>query len=1257
MRQLRLVPSGVQKWNWNSIAATSDAFAYASTMALHIFRLADMTLHKMIAAHERTVVAICWSPKNSNLLASCSANAMAIIWDIENEAEKCSIKLDATPVAMDWASSGDQVAFVLENGDVKAWNYTTGTQSKLFSVAAKDSAKVLRWHPHVATRLLVGDTVGSIHVYDSVNGKVIKILGKAKTSKDPVTDAQWDPLSEVYLLAAFQDGSLVLYDANTQQELHTFDKQAQSIKSIAWARAQPGNFLTATDRVGLLRLWNVSQKAPLSQIKVGTSGVNCIKEIPGQPHWFVVSFKNSSVGICDISARMMRFMSSPGHSETIFDVVFHPHDQDLLATASYDGYVKFWRTSTMENVRELYAGSNQVLYGLALGPGATRVCAVSGTGHLHIWRIDNGEQLHKLQLHSEKQAYRCEWKVQGGEPDGGGMIITGGADGSACVVDALSGSIIRRITHPAPVVGVTWHPLQENVLATGCQDGAVRIFRLPADSPGAGDLRPEVHLTGHDERVFNIAFHPIVPGIIASGSDDKTIRVWRWQPNGGGPRELRRLVGHTHFVRGLLWHSELPGILFSGSWDSTIRTWDVPSQKCLHVVYEHYADVYGLALHPQRPFFLVSSSRDTTLRFWIFEHEVRPMLVQALVRPAQFTDLLGGGPEEADLLMQGPPELQQPPLKLFGQASRQLAEVLMTICQERPNCLEVYQRIISFFMYRAGMEDLWGLLAVARGEPLPGSMTSNRTTFHEQEMILCQRSKALELASQRAITGVVAKHEERLLKAAQIMLRIGDLRQYCRMTAQAGHWEKAICVAPAVSHEFWAELCGEYVETLSATANLDDSAPLLVATGQSGKLVDAYIKRSELDIAFVLAKADADGLLPATTNTAATGVANASNLSAPHASRTRLEDVASVISARYAELGEPLQAAMVFLAVNNVQRAVTALMCAHEVALAYVVSEVLGQPKDPGILRLLAQCAERDQRWDVAADILKDHPHGPAVHLPLLAARCPCKQMAQAWSPWTPEQFKAALPGAEGGAAVVAAVCAGEHQQAAQMGVAGLHALIQAGNWSLAQARELLDPLEALPLQDMEVSDIANILACAAYVGLVQIFLALTSGSEEADTSGYQELVTPLAQTLKNIVTHQNLQFPATMQDVTLMEAKCLAARNPAAAIGVLSRILSTADLQPHVQQESEQLLLTLQSQSSAESPVEGTCRIRLAGGNLPACYKRLSKNSVLTNQLIRGPAFELEDQRSFVSLGDALAWARVNIFSPLNTGCKIQPI
>src|SRR4051812_3880496 len=57
-------------------------------------------------------------------------------------------------------------------------------------------------------------------------------------------------------------------------------------------------------------------------------------------------------------------------------------------------------------------------------------------------------------------------------------------------------------------------------------------------------------------------------------------------------------------------------MLLSGSWDGTIRIWDIRTEQCLHVVYDHHADVYGLVSHPQRPFVFASSSRDTSLRFW-----------------------------------------------------------------------------------------------------------------------------------------------------------------------------------------------------------------------------------------------------------------------------------------------------------------------------------------------------------------------------------------------------------------------------------------------------------------------------------------------------------------------------------------------------------------------------------------------------------------------------------------------------------------
>lgn len=283
----------------------------------------------------------------------------------------------------------------------------------------------------------------------------------------------------------------------------------------------------------------------------------------------------------------------------------------------------------------------------------------------------------------------------------------------------------------------------------------------------------------------------------------------------------------------------------------------------------------------------------------------------------------------------------------------------------------------------------------------------------------------------------------------------------------------------------------------------------------------------------------------------------------------RLEDVAATLAARYAESGEPLQAAMCFLAVSEAPRAVATLLRAHEVVLAYVVAELLGQAKDPAILRLMAECAARDGRWHVAADVWRQNPELAATQLPLLAARIPDTATAFSISPVELEHYhsvlQSSLASGDKNAAVFAAVCAGDRRNAVELGVAALHELFARGGWTVDQARLVLDPLQALPVHNLDVTEIAGILSCAAYVGLV-----------EASSLGYEDLMFPLAQTLKNIITHQSLHFPVSFHDISLLESAGCAKRNPAYAAQVLSGILDSPDAPAHVRALCEQQLAAL---------------------------------------------------------------------------------
>eukprot|EP00746_Dinoflagellata_sp_MGD_P032912 gnl/MRDRNA2_/MRDRNA2_178406_c0_seq1.p1 gnl/MRDRNA2_/MRDRNA2_178406_c0~~gnl/MRDRNA2_/MRDRNA2_178406_c0_seq1.p1 ORF type:complete len:538 (+),score=120.03 gnl/MRDRNA2_/MRDRNA2_178406_c0_seq1:32-1615(+) len=526
----------------------------------------------------------------------------------------------------------------------------------------------------------------------------------------------------------------------------------------------------------------------------------------------------------------------------------------------------------------------------------------------------------------------------------------------------------------------------------------------------------------------------------------------------------------------------------------------------------------------------------------------------------------------------------------------------------------------------------------------------------------------MELSAQTGVVGIRGKREERLLQAAQILLRIGEIRQYCQTMCQIGKWERAICIAPAVSMEFWRQLCAEFAESQRANADLSEAAPFLVAAGMTGTVMDAYLERNELHEAFAVAKAQADGRLPAAEvepagNQVLTGMSRDQLLD-----RRRLVEIAAVLAKRYLALGEPVEAAMSFLAVSEIERAVSTLVRAQEVVLAYLVESLTladtnAQRNQVGVT-LLAKSCERYKLWDVAAEVWQSHPDAMTnggVRLALLAARCTDAEALGQWAPLIAQcraDLAAALQDGHPLRGHGLVISQGDPEAAVEHAVARLHAIFASEDgWEIAEARRILEPVESVPLEQLQVKSIANLLACAAYVGFV-----------EAAFLGYHDMIFPLAQTVRNIVTHQSLPFPISMDEVTLCElAFSQVHTNPAQAVDGLSALSLSPGILPHLQPVAVDQHRAAQQHSTVDiaagtrnaAAAVGlrdpfTSDLVLSGGNLPAGGKK--ETSVLTSCAIIGPCFLLEDGKTFISLREALTWARVNAWSPLNTGHKTEP-
>ena len=122
-----------------------------------------------------------------------------------------------------------------------------------------------RWLPRKGELVAIGCINGSIIFYNIETNQQKKVQ---RADKLPVEDLAWYK-GEDYLMASFSDGALALYDGESEEEKQSYERQGAGTKSIAWIDNMSGDFLTSTDKVGALRIWNVAQKAPKAMAKHG----------------------------------------------------------------------------------------------------------------------------------------------------------------------------------------------------------------------------------------------------------------------------------------------------------------------------------------------------------------------------------------------------------------------------------------------------------------------------------------------------------------------------------------------------------------------------------------------------------------------------------------------------------------------------------------------------------------------------------------------------------------------------------------------------------------------------------------------------------------------------------------------------------------------------------------------------------------------------------------------------------------------------
>ncbi|XP_046947727.1 WD repeat-containing protein 17 isoform X6 [Lynx rufus] len=1224
VRQVGLLAAGCQPWNKDVCAAHGDRFAYCATLAIYIYQLDhrynEFKLHAIMSEHKKTITALSWCPHNPDLFASGGTDNLVIIWNVAEQ--KVIAKLDNTkgvPASLSWCwNAGDTVAFVSHRGPLFIWTISgpeSGVTVHREAHSFLSDICIFRWHSQKRGKVVFGHIDGSLSIFQPGSKSQKHVLRpdslEGTDEEDPVTALEWDPLSTDYLLVANLHFGIRLLDSESLYCITTFNfpSAAASVQCLAWVPSAPGMFVTGDSQVGVLRIWNVSRTTPIDNFKLKKTGFHCLHVLNSPPrkkfstqsptknHY--TSSTSEAVPPPTLTQNQA-FSLPPGH------VVCSFLDGGV---GLYDLGAKKW-----DFLRDL--GHVETIFDCKFKPDDPNLLATASfDGTIKVWDINTLTAVH-TSPGNEGVVYSLSWA-----PGDLNCIAGATSRNGAFIWDVKRGKMVQRFNEHGKngIFCVAWSHKDSKRIATCSGDGFCIIRTV-------------------DGKVLHRYKHPAAVFGCDWSQNNNSVRIWDYTQDAC----INILSGHTAPVRGLMWNTEIPYLLLSGSWDYTIKVWDTREGTCLDTVYDHGADVYGLTCHPSRPFTMASCSRDSTVRLWSLTPLIAPLPINILA-DRSWEEIIGNIDHAVE---QGTPPL------LCGKVSRDIKhEIEKLTGNPRAKKLRWFSECLS---PPGGSDNLWNLVAVVKGQDdslLPQNYCKG--IMHLKHLIKFRTSEAQELTTVRMSKfgggiGVPTK-EERLKEAAEIHLRLGQIQRYCELMVELGEWDKALSVAPGVSVKYWKKLMQRRADQL-IQEDKDDVIPYCIAIGDVKKLVNFFMSRGQLTEALLVAQAACEGNMQTVHVSTPKGSSYPDDIYKEDCHEL-LHKVSEELAEWYFQDGRAVLAACCQLAVDNTELAMAYLIRGNELELAVSVGTVLGEPAAPTThyaLELLARKCMMIPPWNLAADLLLMTPDNELQLVKLCAFYPGCTEeindLHEKCKLPTVEECmqlaEAALADGNIFETVKYFLLSQEPEKALPIGIDFIKECISSSEWTLDTVYPVLDLLSYIRTEKLVLHTCTKarneLLILCGYIGAL---LAIRRQ--------YQSIVPALYEYTSQLLKRRVVSVPLKIEHLSEeLDAWRACTRST-------SRSPEESPYTPP--SDSQRMVYATLLKRLQEEPLKGIVGPDyVTGSNLPSHSD--IHISCLTGLKIQGPVFFLEDGKSTISLNDALMWAKVNPFSPLGTGIRLNP-
>ena len=293
-----------------------------------------------------------------------------------------------------------------------------------------------------------------------------------------------------------------------------------------------------------------------------------------------------------------------GHTDKVTSISLSP-DGHLIASASFDGTIRLWDTTTGKTMKELRI-KKMPLFAVSFSPDGQCIAysyAANEDSSIYIWNLNSNCLQYVLKGH-ESVIRSISFSHDGSS------LVTASNDGTVRIWDISHGECRKTLRDDGKFMLSAVFSPDDNCIAAASYDNYVRIW-----SAVSGKLICK--LEGHTDIVTNVSFSPD-GRMLASGSEDNTICIWdtnTWECK-------MVLKGHNRFVLSTAFSPDSQ-FFVSGSLDGTIRFWEMEEGQCLCALKGHTDRVNTVLFNPGGQL-VISSSDDATIRIWeLFGDEPR----------------------------------------------------------------------------------------------------------------------------------------------------------------------------------------------------------------------------------------------------------------------------------------------------------------------------------------------------------------------------------------------------------------------------------------------------------------------------------------------------------------------------------------------------------------------------------------------------------------------------------------------------------